>query len=106
LALGGLYRQWQHKQTGERIYSCSVITLPPHPKLQAYHSKSSPLILPQDDDTLAMWLDPTIQDVRVFNDLLKAQLPQSLLATQIDKPSTHNSLSQPLVIPADPRYCA
>ncbi|NCP64046.1 MAG: SOS response-associated peptidase [Paraglaciecola sp.] len=103
LALGGLYRQWQHSQTGEHMYSCSVITLPPHPKLHAYHSKSSPLILPQDDATLAMWLSPTIQDVRVFDHLLKAHLPQPLVATHIDKPSTYNSLSAPVTITADPR---
>lgn len=46
IALGGLYREWIHSITGEVVYSCSVITLPPHPKLMPYHTKASPLLLP------------------------------------------------------------
>ena len=48
LALGGLYRQWINKETGEATLSCSVITLPPHDKIIPYHSKASPLMLPLD----------------------------------------------------------
>lgn len=90
IALGGLCREWVHNVSGERVLSCSIITLPPHAKLYDYHQKSSLLMLRQDDDTMDMWLDPSITDVQVFNDLLQPSLPQNLLAQTIDKPSTFN----------------
>jgi putative SOS response-associated peptidase YedK len=89
IALGGLCREWQHNHTKERVLSCSIITLPAHQSIQSYHSKSSPLMLRQDDDTMQMWLDPSITDVEVFNNLLQPHLPQNLLAQQIDKPSNY-----------------
>ncbi|NMP15424.1 SOS response-associated peptidase family protein [Thalassotalea sp. Y01] len=101
LALGGLYRQWYHPKTGQTALSCSVITLPPHPKLSHIHSKAMPLILPQDDDSIAMWLNANLHNVEVFNDLLKARLPQNLLAWPIDKPSLHNAIGAQQLLVAD-----
>jgi putative SOS response-associated peptidase YedK len=48
LLFGGLCREWLNKDTGETALSCSIITLAPHPKLSAIHSKASPLMLPLD----------------------------------------------------------
>lgn len=87
LALGGLYRTWLNKETGELTYSCSVITLPPHPKLLPYHSKASPLMLPTD--TFDSWLSAD-QDVAQFDDVLQPRITVALTAMDIDKPSTHN----------------
>ncbi|WP_068547675.1 SOS response-associated peptidase family protein [Thalassotalea crassostreae] len=101
MVLGGLVRQWFHPQTQQSISSCSVITLPPHEKLKHIHSKAMPLILPQHDNTIDMWLDSSLTNTQVFDDLLKPHLPQSLIATQIDKPSTYHAISQPIVINAD-----
>jgi putative SOS response-associated peptidase YedK len=42
--LGVLCRERQHKNTGKRQISCSVITLPVHPKLQHIHNKAMPFI--------------------------------------------------------------
>lgn len=101
LAMGGLCREWVNRHTGETALSCSVITLPSHPKLQAIHEKASPLILPQHDDTLAMWLDPGVTDVSVFSALLAPHLAQDLIVQQIDKPSTYNGMSEPFIISRD-----
>ncbi len=49
IAFGGVYREWLNKVTGELVYSASIITLPPHQKLQAIHPKSLPLMLPWQD---------------------------------------------------------
>lgn len=48
-ALGGLYRTWLNRETGEVLYSCSVITLPPHVSdtWQAIHPKSTPFQIKQ-----------------------------------------------------------
>lgn len=94
IALGGLCREWVHKATGQIALSCSVITLPPHERLKPYHNKSMPLILPQHDNTLDMWLDRSMTDTAIFDDLLNPNLPQALQATPIDKPSTYNAVSE------------
>lgn len=100
LAFGGLYRDYFNHHTGEVVTGCSIITLPPHPKLANIHSKASPLMLPHDS-TLDAWLDPTNRDVEQFQYLLQPKIHQPLLATQIDKPSTFNQVSEPFRIAAD-----
>lgn len=101
IAFGGLYRVWVNRNTGERQLSCSIITIPPHPKLQQYHSKSMPLILPQEQELLDLWLDPNMTDPNIFVDLLQPHLPQELLVQQINKPSEYQALSEPRLINAD-----
>lgn len=99
IAFGGLYRTWLNKETGELTYSCSIITLPPHPKLLPYHSKAMPLMLPPEQFDL--WLSPTQQDVSVFDDLLKPVLRQQLTGFQIDKPSHFQQIGWEFVLTAD-----
>ena len=90
-AMGGLYRQWINKVTGEQATSCSVITLPPHPKWQTIHSQSTPLFLPHADKAIIQqWLDPDVTNVEVFNQLLTPSFHDQLIATPIDRPSTRN----------------
>ncbi len=94
LILGGLYREWRHYKTGQQKLSCSVITLPPHPKLKHIHSKAMPLILPQDIDLINNWLSPQITDVEKFQSLLSPTIPQALIAQKIDKPSNYQSIAE------------
>lgn len=101
LALGGLYRQWQHPDTGHILNSCSIITLPPHPKLQPYQSNASPLILPLEGDWLEQWLDPQVQDVERFNPLLEPCLRQDLSAQMINKPGERQAIADPVLLEAD-----
>jgi len=99
IAFGGLYRTWLNKETGELAYSCSIITLPPHPKLLPYHSKAMPLMLPPEQFDL--WLSPAQQDVTVFADLLQPKLRQNLRGFAIDKPGSYRQLGQEFVLMAD-----
>jgi len=101
IAFGGLYREWVHTLTGELVTSCSIITLPPHDKLAPYHSKSMPLILPQDTTLLEAWLDPAFNDVGQFEYLLTPYLPQDLKVQQIDKPSLYNPIGEAKIINGD-----
>lgn len=101
LLMGGLTRVWRHPKTGNTARSCSVITRPPHPKLQGIHSKSMPLIMPQDKALIADWLNPELQDVEQFAPLLQPNIPQDLIATAVDKPSTYQAVAESFSIPAD-----
>ena len=101
LLLGGLYRQWLNKTTGESVLSCSIITLPPHPKLIPIHSKAMPLILPQQPAVVNAWLDEHNSNIEMFSDLLKPHIPQSLLAQQIDKPSSFKPVGAEFEIEQD-----
>lgn len=101
LLLGGLCREWLNPQTGEVILSCSVITLPPHPRLSAIHSKSMPLIMPQQPQLINAWLDHNNSNTDMFAGLLKPHLPQTLIAQQIDKPSMHQTIGGPFEIEKD-----
>ncbi|WP_166839228.1 SOS response-associated peptidase family protein [Rheinheimera pleomorphica] len=101
ILLGGLCREWVNKNTGETALSCSVITLPPHPKLKHIHSKASPLMLPRDVALVNRWLDESITDTDEFAALLQPRIPYDLLALQIDKPSTYQPVSDPTLIKHD-----
>ena len=101
LLLGGLCRDWVNNQTGEIQTSCSVITLPPHAKLQHIHSKAMPLILPQDSNIIDNWLNVELTDVEQFTPLLQSHIPQNLVAHKIDKPMTHNSIGNAELITKD-----
>jgi putative SOS response-associated peptidase YedK len=98
LAVGGLYRSWLNKETGELTYSCSVITLPPHPKLIPYHSKAWPLMLPAD--RFDAWLSAD-QNIAQFEVILQPRIVISLAAVPIDKPSTFKPIAEQLFITAD-----
>ena len=98
LCFAGLYKKWLHPVTGEYTFSCSIITLPPHPKLTPFHDKASPLILPQQPEILNKWLDEHYHEVSAFSPLLTPYLPQKLIAQQIDKPSLYNPVSEEIII--------
>lgn len=98
LAFAGLYRTWLDKNTGEFIYSCSIITLAPHPKLMPFHSKAMPMMLPQN--AFNAWLDPH-SNIEQLNDLLKPRLYNRLTAIQIDKPSLFQPIADAVEIDSD-----
>jgi len=93
IILGGLYREWIHPKTKEHKLSCSVITLPAHPKLKHIHSKAMPLMLPQQTNVIDKWLSQKVTDTKLFEPLLIPNITQGLLAQQIDKPSSYNAIA-------------
>jgi len=98
-AMGGLYRQWINKDTGEQVHACSIITLAPHPAWQGIHSKSTPMFLPVDDKAIIeKWLDPSFSAVDEFTQLLNPAFRDSLLITPIDKPSTRKAIAESFCI--------
>lgn len=102
IAFGGLYRTWVNEATGEMVHSASIITLPPHPKFKGIHEKAFPMMLDVgNQEVVNQWLSPRMQDVSVFDELLKPNLVASLRATPIDKPSKKNPIGDVFTIAAD-----
>ncbi len=100
-ALGGLYRTWVNKSTGEMLYSCSVITLPPHPSetWRQVHGKSTPLMLPTDrPEVIDRWLDPGFASVEDFSALLQPTFTQGVSCVPIQRPGDQKVLGDALRI--------
>ncbi len=88
IAFGGLYKEHLNKETGEIIYSASIITLPPVTKWVNIHPKSIPLMLDYENKTLTeKWLDPAFNEVSEFKEILQADIQQTQRVTPIDRPS-------------------
>ncbi|MBL4816292.1 MAG: DUF159 family protein [Shewanella sp.] len=98
LTLGALYREWHHPKTGEYRVSCSIITNPAHPDMMPYHSKASPLILPQDSHFLDAWLDKDNHQTDMFTELLKPALRHDFLVQEIQKPSCYNKIGEAVLL--------
>jgi len=98
IAFGGLYKTWTDQQTGELVYSASIITLPGHPALEHIHRKSTPLWLPAT--ACDRWLDPAVTDTREFDELLKPALRTPLRATPVDKVGTKRAVAEGFVVGA------
>lgn len=98
LAFAGLYRTWLNKNTGELTYSCSIITLAPHPKLMPYHSKAMPMMLPPS--AFDAWLGPH-SSIHEFDCLLQPKIYTGLLAIPINKPSLYQPIAEPVEIEQD-----
>lgn len=98
LAFAGLYRTWLNKSSGEQIYSCSIITLAPHPKLMPYHSKAMPMMLPAN--AFDLWLAQD-NNINQFNDLLQPRIYTGLQAIPINKPSLYQPIAETVDIAPD-----
>lgn len=101
IAFGGLYKEWLNHDTGEVIYSASIITLPPVPGWESIHPKSVPLLLDyQNGDLVDRWLDPGFKDVATFAPLLVPRIHHAQRATPIGKVSQWNVIGEPFDVPA------
>ena len=98
--IGGLCKDYLCKTTGELVTGCSIITLPQHDKIVPFHSKSTPLMLPQNE-FLNIWLDSKTTDVELFQPLLTPTIYQDIKAYQIDKPGKFNRIGEEFIITND-----
>ena len=100
IAFGGLFKEYLNKESGEVIYSVSIITLPPlSPQWDEIHPKSLPLMIDfEDEDLVSRWLDPSNQDVERFEALLEPTVLKPMKITKIDKPSRWNPIAESFMI--------
>ncbi|MSQ32634.1 MAG: SOS response-associated peptidase [Dehalococcoidia bacterium] len=78
-AFAGLYDTWK-SPTGERVYSCSIITCEPNELTKDIHDRM-PAILPQELETL--WMDPVTTDPDVLLRWLKPYPAEDMKAYQV-----------------------
>lgn len=99
IAFGGLYKHYLDPNTGESIYTASIITLGPLLQWQHIHPKSMPLMLAAEDTQLINnWLDPAQQDVAQFENLLTPRMRSTQVVTPIGKPSQWNAIGPTFVL--------
>lgn len=83
ICFGGLLKTWLDHDSGELLYSVSIITLPALPEWAAIHPKSTPLMLPAGERQLIdEWLDPAT-DVARFMPLLTPTIRETQIITPI-----------------------
>lgn len=99
IAFGGLYKEWLNHDTGEILFSSSIITLPPCEQLKDVHPKSMPLMLPLDNQAIIdSWLDPHQNQVELFEPFLLPCIHENLVITPIDRPSKKNPIGKPFIL--------
>jgi len=104
IAFGGLYKHYLDPNTGESVYTASIITLGPLPQWRHIHPKSMPLILPAHDNHLINnWLNPEQQDVSQFEHLLVPRIGSTQVVTPIGKPSQSNPIGASFILKSETR---
>jgi putative SOS response-associated peptidase YedK len=100
IAFGGVYKEYLNRDTGESVYSASIITLPPLvPEWNEIHPKSMPLMLDFEDEALvAKWLDSAFHDVAEFAPLLEPKVRKPMKVTRIGKPSKWDPIADSFLI--------
>jgi len=100
IAFGGLYKEYFNRETGEAVYSASIITLPPLlPQWKEIHPNSMPLMLDFEDEELVdKWLDPNFHEVEEFNNLLVNHVQKDMVITRVGRPSKWNPIADSFII--------
>ncbi len=102
IAFGGLCKEWHNHETGEIVWSASLITLGAIPQWKDIHPDSFPLMLDyHNEDMIRLWLDPAFDHVARFNDVLQPFVRDSQRVTRIGKASKWDPIAEPFVIDAE-----
>ena len=98
IAFGGLYRKWPLGNS-EFHYSCSIITLPPHPRFSHIHDKSYPLMLLPEE--IEPWLDDSFHDPNYWQPTLETKIRFDLRVTPVNKKALEQAIGESEIIVAD-----
>lgn len=71
-AMAGIWEKWISPE-GTQIYSCSVITTKANSLVKDIHDRMPVILHPEDEKR---WLDPSVEDPKQLNDLLKPLAPE------------------------------
>jgi len=102
IAFGGLYKEHLNRETGEVVFSASIITLPPlTPQWDEIHPKSMPLMIDfENEELVEKWLNPSFTDVSEFEALLEPKVMKPMVITRISKPSEWDPIEDSFMIVA------
>lgn len=70
VAMAGLWDHWLDNDSGDRIESCSIISMPATYLLAEIHERMPAILEPEHFD---IWLDHRFRESRVLQDILKAE---------------------------------
>ncbi|MGX5200824.1 SOS response-associated peptidase family protein [Aliikangiella sp. IMCC44632] len=98
IAFGGLYKTWSLADGGIH-YSCSIITLPPHPRFNHIHDKSFPLMLLEDE--FEPWLDTRFHDLNYWSNALETSIRFDLQIEPVNKQQPEASIGPTELLSAD-----
>lgn len=79
--LGALYRPFPNGH-----FSCAVITRDAHLKMEPYHDKAFPLFIPATKDFVQLWLDESVTQSEVIDELLAH--PKLTASLQVEEVKT------------------
>lgn len=75
LALAGLWDLWVDRSTGEKLGSCTIVTVPAIHRMSEIHERMPAII---EADFIDTWLDPEFKETHVLQDILR--MPKDVLA--------------------------
>jgi putative SOS response-associated peptidase YedK len=79
-AMAGIWEHWEHRETGEMIDSCAILTTSPNAVVKPIHHRM-PVIL--DAGSFACWLDPQVQSANAVQHLLVPYPPETMRAMPV-----------------------
>lgn len=80
-AFAGLWESWTAPD-GEQIHSCTILTTQPNALMADIHDRM-PVILTKQAESI--WLDPTVQDPQVLQELIKPYEAEELQAYPVSE---------------------
>ena len=91
-ALGGIYNDWVNKESGEIIYTFSIITTVANPLMEKIHNskKRMPLILSEKEEK--RWIDPNLNSDEI-TEMMKPFDEKQMAAYTISKMITDKSIN-------------
>jgi len=99
IAFGGLYKAWATDDPEKPHYSCSIITLPPHPRFCHIHDKSLPLMLTPEE--IEPWLDESFHDPNYWLPTLESKIRFDLRTVPVNKKNPGEEIGEAAIIKAD-----
>lgn len=95
-ALAGLWDEWI-APNGERLRSCTIITVEPNPLLAKVHHRMAAILSPKEEN---IWLDPNLKDINKLLSLLKTYPEDEMQLFPVSKAVNSTNFDSPECIKA------
>ena len=82
LALAGLWATWRDPESGEELFTCTILTTSANDLMESVHHRMPVILAPEDWDT---WLDPENTDTDELAKLLVPAPEEMLTLWPVDK---------------------
>ena len=79
--MAGLWEEWQGADASI-VRTLAIITVEANPFMETIHHRMPAILSPEDE---TMWLDPTLEDTRTLQELLKPHSSEGMAAYEVSK---------------------